>query len=152
MPEQPRQISDLGVDASRQYALNQKELAKLPPHFLEDSNLVSSRIQVPVVSPAARSEFGAKYETRFISRWAFFPKHPQAAAGAHRLFTHRMIPSIARDFEKLLNQLDDLKAMANLDPTLLREQKAVTALVMAMVIEERIYEEIEKGRNRFQKG
>ncbi len=130
----PREISNLGIDASKQYALNQKELA---PELLRDAQATRGRMEVSVISPAR--PFDIKFEIGYKSIWAHFDEPADLSAAAANLFIHLLVPSLGG--ADMLSQLLDRVAEPHLQK-LLKQQ----------LDDEEIYRMIQGRLRQFSKG
>ena len=112
MTTRPVDISNLGIDASKQYALNQKELDK---QLLLDLHAVRGKMEISVVSPARALD--TKFEVGYTISWASFDRLENFSAIASYLFTHLLVPSLEGP-DILSDKLDQISAAPKPEPAL----------------------------------
>lgn len=144
----PSTIDNLGVDASKQYALNQKELAR---HIREDLRETLPNTAISVITPAKLSDFESKFAIGLVAIWAAFAEPKAFAASSARLFTIMLVPSLGSR-EVLMDQLERFVAAAPSDPFLLKQHKVLQNLLDCLVKEEKTFSEIDGRRRQYQKG
>lgn len=144
----PRTIDDLGLDASIQYALAQKESAAT--HIIADSSL-AQQPEVLVTSPTL-PPYELAFGIRVKIAWAILPKPPIRPVTI--LFTFQLIPSLGPP-DKQQELLDAFTAKgANLpqDPLVQEAYKKILALLQTLESLQRTHQLIEDNRNRYKKG
>ena len=112
-------IDNLGLEASKQYAANQKIIQDNPAP-MKDASFVGKSAETLAVNPnAAASEFDQKYSLKGPSTsWAVFS--PPAGYEANTLFSYQWIPSLGA-YEKVEadeDKLETMKAMSGSQPIL----------------------------------
>lgn len=137
MTSQPVQSNDLWLNASKQYALNQKELDQ---QLLQDSRTIQGKTEVSVISPARVLD--AKFEIGYTTIWALFDRPEEFATSAANLFTHLLVPSIGG-----LDVLNELKDRFTTAP-----KEAPLALLNLLIDEEETYRLILGRLRQFSKG
>lgn len=140
MTSKPVDISNLGIDAHRQYALNalgQKDL-----HLLQDLETVRGKMDVSVVSPARPLD--TKFEVGYQTIWALFDRPADFLTGASNLFTHLLLPSLGGS-DLLSEKLDQIGVAAKPEPT-------VQKLLQQQFADEETYRLIQGRLRQFAKG
>ena len=104
MTAKPRTIDNLGLDASIRYAKD-KELFEA--RFIEESQIVSRKTEIPVSRPYIPSEFDKMFSAAKTLIWASFSPPPEPLTTANTLFSYQLIPSLGtyeqtEDTEQLL--------------------------------------------------
>ncbi len=141
-------IDNLGVDPSKQYALNQQELDQ---YQLKDSSLVPKKTEISVITPAAPSENESKFAIGRATIWATFDPPAGASFTSGRLFTYQLIPSLGT-LEQQRTLLDRLIANPPTDPALQKEHKMICTAMQELVSLEQTSEQISARRSQYQKG
>lgn len=139
MASGPLQISDLGIDASRQYALNQKELSH---QLLQDAQAVQGKMEISVISPARPLDL--KFEVGYKTIWAVFNQPADFAVLTSNLFTHLLVPSLG-GADTLSEKLDLVAAAAKPEP-------ALQKLLKQLLDDEETYRLIQGRMRQFAKG
>ena len=116
MSVKPRTIDNLGLEASVQYAENQK---LYDARLMEESRLVPQRSQTPSVKPYVPIEVDQYFTIGRGSSWALFTPPPDFFIYGDTLFSHQIIPSLGPQ-EK---QEADAEKLEHLEDYLSKEQK-----------------------------
>ena len=91
MTSKPRTIDTLGIDASIRYAKD-KELFEA--NFIEESQIVSKKTEIPVSRPYVPSEFEQTFSAAKTLMWADFSPPPETFSTGSSLFSYQLIPSL----------------------------------------------------------
>lgn len=86
-----RTIDNLGMESSVRYA---KDTEATDIRFLEDSRIISRRIEVSVTKPYTLSEFDQLFSFGRSVHWALFVAPPNYESNTRSLFSHQLIPSL----------------------------------------------------------
>ncbi|MBI3508816.1 MAG: DUF5399 family protein [Chlamydiia bacterium] len=155
-------IDDLGIDASKQYAENQR---LYDPSLIEESRLVAPRSQIPTVMPYAPSEMDAYFSVGKGNSWALFTPPPEFVVYGENFFSYQLIPSLGpqekqdADAEKLQHLEDFLdkergkKGQSNDDEEEDEEQKErLIAMFQCLQKLDKTLNLINARRNQYQRG
>lgn len=140
MSSRPVDISNLGIDAHKQYALNALDQKDL--HLLQDLNVIRDKMTISVVSPVRPLD--TKFEVGYKTIWALFDRPADFLAGASNLFTHLLAPSMGGS-DVLSEKLDLIKAAEKPEP-------ALQKLVQQQYDDEETYRLIQGRLHQFAKG
>lgn len=145
-------IDNLGLDASKRYAQNQKE-AELELPFLEEI----SKFPVSAISTAPYSVTEAEVEAFFIGRptpWASFTPPPDYAGFLSRLFIQQAIPSFGNleEQQERLDRFSTLKDQGSWTAPQRHEYDTILSCLEFVVSLEKTYEMIEGRRRQFLAG
>ncbi len=143
-----RTVDDLGVDASKQYALNQQDLDF---NQLQDSRFVPQKTEISVTTPYTPSDYDSKFSIGRITIWASFKPPAGSATTAGRLFTYQLVPSLG-GLDQQVSQLDHFAEIAPTDPTLKKEHTIIHNLLQQLVSIGQTFEQISARRSQYQKG
>ena len=116
MTIKPRTIDNLGMEASVQYAENQKQY---DARMMEESRLIPSKSAVPSVKPYAPSEFDQYFSIGKGQSWAIFQPPPDFYIYGESIFSHQLIPSLGSQ-EK---QEADAEKLEHIEDYLSKEEK-----------------------------
>lgn len=135
----PVDISNLGIDASKHYALNAKEFDN---QMLLDMHAVRGKLEVSVLSPARALD--TKFEVGYTIIWASFDRPQDFSAAFSNLFTHLLVPSLGGP-DVLSDKLDQINAAPKPEP-------ALKKLLEELSNGEKLYLEIYGRLKQFAKG
>ena len=107
MSVKPRTIDNLGIEASIRYARDKEVFEST---FIEDSRIVSQKLEIPVGRPYVPSEFDQLFSIGKTIAWASFYPPPEYFSYAKPLFSYQLIPSLG-GYEKLEANEDKLEAL-----------------------------------------
>lgn len=116
MSIKPRTIDSLGVEASVRYA---KDKSLFESRWLEESNLIPKKIEIPLFKPYVPSEFDQLFLPTKTAVWAIFTPPPNYFISGKPLFTYQLIPSFG-GYEK---QETDLDKLTSLEDALSKKKK-----------------------------
>jgi len=102
-----RTIDNLGMESSVRYA---KDTEATDIRFLEDSRIISRRIEVSVTKPYTLSEFDQLFSFGRSVHWALFVAPPNYESNTRALFSHQLIPSLG-GYEKQEASSDKILAL-----------------------------------------
>lgn len=144
-----RTIDDLGIDASKQYAQNQTELDRT---FLEDSQLVAQKAEIPGISPYQPSSFEEQFSVGRQTRWAGFSKPPLYASTSGRLFTYQLAPSFG-GLDEQQDRLDEFKnTQTSLSEKEKKEHDILSHMLEDLIKMGRTFELIQARRSQYHQG
>jgi hypothetical protein len=107
-----RTIDNLGLESSVRYA---KDVEANDIRLIEDSKIVSRRIEVSVTKPYAPSEFDQLFSFGKSVQWALFTPPPGTESHTRPLFSHQLIPSLgtAEKQEASIDKISGLEDALN---------------------------------------
>lgn len=162
MTSKPRTIDNLGIDASIRYAKD-KELFE--SRFIDESQIVSKRLEIPVAKPYVPSEFDRLFSLEKTISWASFPSLPESLVFTKSLFTYQLIPSLGtyeqHEEEDQFEALDDaLNKQKEAHPDQSdkenqeeeREKKLIVELLKCIAKIDKSLSLINARRNQYQRG
>lgn len=150
MTIKPRTIDNLGVEASKRYAQDQKLVDK---DLLSSKNL-PPRTDITTMRPYVGNEYVTLFESGRTVSWAHFAMPPQFMTSARRLFTYLLVPSLG-SIEKLqadADKLESLKDALSEDPEGEKKRKALWELYQLLLSLNRMLGTMNARRNQYQKG
>ncbi len=103
----PRTIDNLGLDSSVRYA---RDVEANDARLLEDSKIISRRMEMPVTKPYTPSEFDKLFSFGRSVHWALFTAPPESETTVRSLFSHQLIPSLG-SLEKQESDIDKILAL-----------------------------------------
>ena len=107
MSVKPRTIDNLGIEAAIRYARDKEVFEST---FIEDSRIVSQKLEIPVGRPYVPSEFDQLFSIGKTIAWASFYPPPEYFSYAKPLFSYQLIPSLG-GYEKQEADADKLAAL-----------------------------------------
>ena len=107
MTIKPRTIDNLGMDSSVRYAKDQEAI---DIQMLNDSRLISRKIEISVTRPYVPSEFDQLFSYGRSTLWALFSEPPQFQSHSNDVLSHQLIPSLGSS-EKQEAGIDKLEAL-----------------------------------------
>jgi len=116
MSVKSRTIDNLGLEASVQYAQNQKDY---DPRLIEESRLIPQKAEVSTYKPYVPSELDAFFTIGKGASWALFMPPPDYFTSGKALFSYQLIPSLGTQ-EK---QEADAEKLEHLEEYLAKQQK-----------------------------
>lgn len=160
MTSKPRTIDNLGLDASVRYAQDQK---LFEAHFIEDSQMVARRSEIPVFKPYAPSDFDLRFGTPKQIMWASLPTPPKSGSSMQSLFSYSLIPSLHMDedhpdLEEVLQGALDQQRQQNPDSSdeekqqEEKEQQILIAFAKCVAKINQSLQLINSRRNQYQRG
>jgi hypothetical protein len=160
MTSKSRTIDNLGLDASVRYAQDQK---LFEAQFIEDSQIVARKSEIPVFRPYAPSDFDLIFGTGKTTMWASLPTPPKMATAMHSLFSYSLIPSLKmdedhQDLEEALQGAFDHQREQNPDSSdeekeeEEKEKEILIAFVQCVAKINQSLQLINSRRNQYQRG
>lgn len=162
MTSKPRTIDNLGIDASIRYAKD-KELFEAK--YIEESQIVSKRSEIPVSKPYIPSEFDQIFSIGPSLIWASFSPPPEYFSFAKPLFSFQLIPSLGtyekqEDTDRLQALEDALQRERDSNPDQSdkerqeeeREKKLIASLIECISRIDKSLSIINARRNQYQRG
>lgn len=116
MSVKSRTIDNLGLEASVQYAENQK---LYDARLMEESRLIPQRTQTPAVKPYIPAEVDQLFTIGRGASWALFTPPPDFFIYGEALFSYQLVPSLGPQ-EK---QEADAEKLSHLEEYLSKEKK-----------------------------
>lgn len=107
MTIKPLTIDNLGIDPSVRYA---RDRESTDVKLLEDSKLISKKIEISVTKPYTPSEFDKLFSSDRSAQWALFTAPAEFEAHNRALFSFQLIPSLGT-YEKQEADSDKLSAL-----------------------------------------
>ena len=114
--KQPLTIDNLGIQASVQYAENQKQY---DPRLIEESRLIPRKSEVPSVTPYISSEVDPFFTIARETSWALFTPPPNFSIYGENLFSYQIIPSLGTQEE----QEADVEKLQHFEEELTKQRK-----------------------------
>jgi hypothetical protein len=102
-----RTIDNLGIETSVRYAKDQEAIDN---QLLNDSRLVSRKIEIPVTKAYVPSEFDQMFSYGRSTLWALFSAPPEYESYSSDVFSHQLIPSLGTS-EKQEAGIDKIEAL-----------------------------------------
>jgi hypothetical protein len=146
-----RTIDDLGIEASNQYAKNQKELDR---RLIEESHLFPSISEIGGIFPYAPPEYEDRFAVKRYAVWAGFKPPKNYPAVASRLFTYQFIPSLgsAEKQQALIDTFSALGETVPKDPVQQYEYKKILSLLQLLAKLGKTFDLIIARCNQYQRG
>lgn len=160
MTSKPRTIDNLGLDASIRYAKD-KELFEAK--FIEESQIVSKKTEIPVSKPYVPSEFEQTFSSAKTILWASFSPPPETFSSGNTLFSYQLIPSLGtyeqhEDAEQLLEEALERKRESDQDQSEKekqqenKEKQLIADLIACIAKIDKTLSLINSRRNQYQRG
>ena len=156
MTSKPRTIDNLGIDASIRYAKD-KELFEAK--FIEESQIVSRKTEIPVSRPYIPSEFEQTFAGAKTLNWASFSPPPDTFSTGSALFSYQLIPSLGtyeqhEDAEQMLEDALQKRHESGQEPSEQekREKQLIQDLLACIAKIDKSLSLINSRRNQYQRG
>jgi hypothetical protein len=160
MTSKPRTIDNLGLEASIRYARDQK---LFEARFIEESQIVSTKSQIPVSKPYVPSEFDQLFTSPKTLVWATFSPPPETLSNVTELFSYQLIPSLGtyeqhEDLELLLEDALERKRQSKQKQSNKekqqeeKEKQLIKNLLQCIAKIDKTLSLINSRRNQYQRG
>ncbi len=146
----PLTIDNLGIDASKRYALDQ---AALDPRLVKDARSISARTELTVIEPYVSTSLSEFSVGNFIL-WASFSAPTNYQAILSGLFTYQLIPALgdAMQIQALLDQVTAMASTLFKSPEEQRAHRAILELLEQLEKLMRMFTLIKANCARYQQG
>ena len=151
MSIKPRTIDNLGIEASNQYAKNQKELDL---RLIGDAQIFTGKIEAGITEPYVPAETFEKISIGPVTLWAAFMAPPDYSINSSRFFSYQFIPSLGSSerLQAVSDHLETLEKTISSDPTEQHEFKTCRNLITMLIGSFRTFELIKARCNQYQRG
>lgn len=150
MTVKPRTIDNLGVDASKRYAQDQKLLDQ----ELASTRNLPPRTDITTIRPYVASEYETLFQSGRTVSWAHFSLPPQYLLSGRNLFSYLLVPSLG-SIEKLqadADKLESLKDSLSDDPEGEKKRKALWELYQILLNLNKMLGIMNARRSQYHKG
>lgn len=151
MTLKPRTIDDLGIDASKQYAKNQREIDR---RIIEESKYIGQFGPGAVLTPYIPSEYVEGFTIGAVAIWAGFTIPEEYAVRSSRLYSYQLIPSLggSQEMQAYFDKLENIEKTVPQTKTDQYEYKTIHSFVQLLVESSRTFELIRARCNQYQRG
>jgi len=148
-----RTIDNLGIDASNQYARNQKEL-ELDRHLIEESRMFPAKAEIAITEPYVPAETFEQISIGPVRIWATFMAPNDYSVKSSRLFSYQFIPSMGSSdrLQAISDKLETMEKTIGADPVSQHEFKACRNLISTLIQSFRTHDLIKARCNQYHRG
>lgn len=146
----PVTIDNLGIEASRRYALDQQNLDS---NLIKDARMIPSRTELAVIQPYLSTGI-SEFSIGNFTLWAAFSAPVGYQALMSSLFTHQLIPALgdAMQIQALLDQVSAMASSFVKNPDQQRAFRKISDLLTLLEKLMRMFTFIKANCARYQQG